>query len=62
MFEVIVELHKKGLPILLVEQNVKAALKVSNRGYVLETGSVVMEGTCDKLLKDENVVKAYLGA
>jgi branched-chain amino acid transport system ATP-binding protein len=62
MFEVVKELHAKELPILLVEQNVRAAIQISDRGYVLETGSVVMEGTCDELLADERVIKAYLGA
>jgi len=62
MFDVIKELHGKGLPILLVEQNVRAAIQISNRAYVLETGSVVMEGTCEELLADEKVIKAYLGA
>jgi len=61
MFEVIKELHNKGLPILLVEQNVRAAIQISNRGYVLETGSVVIEGTCEELLSDEKVIKAYMG-
>jgi branched-chain amino acid transport system ATP-binding protein len=62
MFQVIKELNDKGLPILLVEQNVRAAIQISNRGYVLETGSVFMEGKCDDLLADENVIKAYMGA
>jgi branched-chain amino acid transport system ATP-binding protein len=62
MFEVIKKLHEEGLPILLVEQNVKAAMEISNRGYILETGSVVMEGESGGLLTDERVVKAYLGA
>lgn len=62
IFKVIKELNQNGLPILLVEQNVRAAMQISNRGYVLETGSVVMEGTCGDLLKDEKIVKAYLGA
>ena len=61
MFDTIKELHKKGLPILLVEQNVRAALQVSNRGYILETGSIVMEGTSLELLNDEKVIHAYLG-
>ena len=61
MFNVIKELHGKGLPILLVEQNVKAAIRVSTRGYVLETGSLVMEGNSSELLNDERVSKAYLG-
>ncbi|MHC4103736.1 MAG: ABC transporter ATP-binding protein [Planctomycetota bacterium] len=62
IFKVIKELNQKGLPILLVEQNVRAAMQISNRGYVLETGSVVIEGTCEDLLKDEKIVKAYMGA
>jgi branched-chain amino acid transport system ATP-binding protein len=62
MFEVIKELHNKGLPILLVEQNVRAAIQISDRGYVLETGSVIMEGKCEELLSDERVIKAYMGA
>ena len=62
IFKVIKELNQNGLPILLVEQNVRAAMQISNRGYVLETGSVVIEGTCEDLLKDEKVVKAYMGA
>ena len=62
IFKVIKELNKSGLPILLVEQNVRAALQISNRGYVLETGSIVIEGTSQYLLKDEKIVKAYMGA
>ena len=62
IFKVIKELNKSGLPILLVEQNVRAALQISNRGYVLETGSIVIEGTSQDLLKDEKIVKAYMGA
>jgi branched-chain amino acid transport system ATP-binding protein len=62
IFKVIKELNQNGLPILLVEQNVRAAMQISNRGYVLETGSVVTEGTCEDLLKDEKIVKAYMGA
>ena len=62
MFDVIRKLHGEGLPILLVEQNVRAAMEVSNRGYILETGSVVMEGESRELLNDEKVVRAYMGA
>ena len=46
----------------LVVQNVRAAMQISNRGYVLETGSVVIEGKSEDLLKDEKIVKAYMGA
>jgi branched-chain amino acid transport system ATP-binding protein len=62
IFKVIKDLNEGGLPILLVEQNVRAAMQISNRGYVLETGSVVMEGESSELLVDKNVIKAYLGA
>jgi branched-chain amino acid transport system ATP-binding protein len=62
MYCTLKELHEKGLPILLVEQNVKAALKISNRGYVLETGVVIAEGLSSELLYDEKVAKAYLSA
>ncbi len=61
MFDVIKELHEKGLPILLVEQNVRAALSASTRGYVLETGALVMEGPSSELMADDRVSKAYLG-
>jgi branched-chain amino acid transport system ATP-binding protein len=61
IFETIQELNSGGLTILLVEQNVREALEVANRGYVLQTGSVVMEGTGDDLLKSDMVQKAYLG-
>ena len=56
------KLKEEGMTILLVEQNVRAAIQISNRGYVLETGSVVVEGTHDQLLTDEKVVRAYMGA
>jgi len=61
MFDVIKRLHSDGLPILLVEQNVRSAMEISNRGYILETGSVVMEGQASELLSDEKVIKAYMG-
>jgi branched-chain amino acid transport system ATP-binding protein len=62
LFNIIVKLNKDGIPILLVEQNVRDALQISHRGYILETGTVVMQGPCAKLLKDESITKAYLGA
>jgi branched-chain amino acid transport system ATP-binding protein len=61
IFDTIVELHKDRRTIFLVEQNAKRALCVSERGYVLETGRVVLYGESDKLLCDEGVRKAYLG-
>ena len=61
IMEVLEVLRKKGLTILLVEQNARAALTVADRGYVFETGSVVLEGAADELLADTNVKRAYLG-
>ncbi|MFJ4669207.1 MULTISPECIES: ABC transporter ATP-binding protein [Kitasatospora] len=57
----IVELRADGTTILLVEQNAQAALSLSDRGYVMETGSIVLQGTGADLLHDESVRKAYLG-
>ena len=61
IFELIRSIAKQGTTVLLIEQNAKMALKVADRGYVLETGKIIMSGRADKLLKDENVKKAYLG-
>jgi branched-chain amino acid transport system ATP-binding protein len=55
------ELRSQGTTILLVEQNAQAALSLADRGYVLETGNIVLEGTGAELLRDESVRKAYLG-
>lgn len=62
IFEAIVELHKEGKTILFVEQNSKIALSTAQRGYVLQVGEVVMEDSCQNLLNNEDVKKAYLGA
>lgn len=62
IFEIIKEVNKSGVTILLVEQNAKMALSISNRAYVLETGRVVMSGQSSDLLENELVKKAYLGA
>ena len=59
--EIIKNLHKDGTTILLVEQNAKMALGLAGYGYVLDTGSIVLEGKGSDLRKDEKVVKAYLG-
>ncbi|MEW6275184.1 MAG: ABC transporter ATP-binding protein [Bacillota bacterium] len=59
--QIISDLHRKGLTILLVEQNAVLALELANRGYVLETGCIVLEGTGQELLSNELVKKAYLG-
>ena len=61
MFRVIDEINSMGTTVLLVEQNVFHSLQISNRGYVLENGSIVFEGKSKELLGDENVKKAYLG-
>ena len=62
IFSIIEELHKSGITILLVEQNAKMALAVSDRAYVLETGTISMEGPAADLAADDRVRKAYLGA
>ena len=61
IFEIIAALHKQGTTILLVEQNAQAALAIANRGYVLETGRIVMEGNGSELLNSPAIKKAYLG-
>jgi branched-chain amino acid transport system ATP-binding protein len=61
IFAAIDEINKEGTTILLVEQNANAALKHSHRGYVLETGCIVMEGPSEKLADDPRVKEAYLG-
>ena len=61
IFRVLEELNRQGTTILLVEQNARAALKVANYSYVLETGTVFMEGKSGELLANEEVKKAYLG-
>ena len=62
IFDIIQGLHKSGITILLVEQNAKMALAVSDRAYVLETGTISMEGPASSLAADDRVRKAYLGA
>ncbi len=61
VFEIIKVINQRGMTVLLVEQNAFAALKVAHYAYVLETGSVVLEGPGADLLRDERVCKAYLG-
>jgi branched-chain amino acid transport system ATP-binding protein len=61
IFETVVEINKQGTPILLVEQNALMALEVASRGYVLETGTVVLEGRASDLKTNEQVRKTYLG-
>lgn len=61
IFEVIRQLHKEGVTILLVEQNALIALSVASRGYVMQTGEIVLEDTAEGLSRDEMVRKLYLG-
>ncbi len=61
IFEVIREINKRGATILLVEQNASISLATASRGYILETGKIILSGKADHLLKDEKVKKAYLG-
>jgi branched-chain amino acid transport system ATP-binding protein len=62
IFNIIQDINSQGTSILLVEQNAQMALSVANRGYVLETGSVVLEGKSQELLNNPQVARAYLGA
>lgn len=60
IFKVIREINREGTTILLVEQNARMALKVANRGYVLQTGEVIIEGPSSELATNEEVKRAYL--
>ncbi|MBP1736528.1 MAG: livF [Oscillospiraceae bacterium] len=61
VFETIVNINKRGMTILLVEQNVQSSLEIADRAYVIETGHNVMEGAAGDLLRDESLKAAYLG-
>jgi branched-chain amino acid transport system ATP-binding protein len=61
VFEALKEINQEGTTILLVEQNARLALKFAQRGYVLESGNLVLEGPSNELLEDQEVKKAYLG-
>jgi len=61
IFDVIKKLQQNGTTILIVEQNAKAALKIANRAYVIETGRITLEGEAKALIENEEVKKAYLG-
>jgi branched-chain amino acid transport system ATP-binding protein len=61
VYEILAELKAAGTTILLVEQNARAALKVADRGYVLETGRIILDGTAAELREDPEVQRAYLG-
>lgn len=61
IFDIVKELNQSGVTILLVEQNAQMALSIANRGYVLETGRIVLSSDADELLHNDAVKKAYLG-
>jgi branched-chain amino acid transport system ATP-binding protein len=61
IFDIIQEINRQGVTVLLVEQNVYQSLRIAHRAYVLETGRVAMAGTGEELLNDEHVKKAFLG-
>jgi len=60
-FRIIKEVHESGVSVLMVEQNAAMALSIADRGYVLSTGEIVLEGAAAELLKSEDLKKAYLG-
>jgi len=62
IFELIVRINKQGVTILLIEQNANMALSISDRAYVLETGTIAIEGDAKELAKNPRVKEAYLGA
>ena len=62
IFSIIETLHRRGITVLLVEQNAQMALSIADRAYVLETGRITMQGEARRLLNDPKVRKAYLGA
>ena len=61
IFDIIKEINRQGVTVLLIEQNANMALHIADIGYVLETGRITMTGPGKELLQDENVKKAYLG-
>jgi branched-chain amino acid transport system ATP-binding protein len=62
MFAVIQQINREGTTILLAEQNANAALKIADKGYVFENGSIVLQGTSEELFANDEVRKAYIGA
>ncbi|WP_068673293.1 ABC transporter ATP-binding protein [Oceanobacillus sp. Castelsardo] len=62
MFEIIQQINQEGTTILLAEQNASAALKIADRGYVIENGRIVVKGTSSELFNNEEIRKAYIGA
>ena len=61
IFEIIQEINRQGVTVLLIEQNANMALRIADIGYVLETGKLTLSGTGRELLVNEQVKKAYLG-
>jgi branched-chain amino acid transport system ATP-binding protein len=61
IFDIIVRISGDGCTVLLVEQNARSALRIADRGYVLETGRIVLQGTSEELLANRDVQRAYLG-
>ena len=61
VFSVIRKIHDDGVTILLIEQNARMALKTADYAYVLETGTITLSGTGEEVLKNDKVLKAYLG-
>ena len=59
--KIISDINKSGISIMLVEQNARLALKLAHRGYVLETGSIVLDGPAKDLMGSEHIKRAYLG-
>ena len=61
VFQIIQKVRHVGIPIFVVEQNLKKALSIANRGYILNRGEIVLQDSAENLLQNENVIKAYLG-
>ena len=61
MFRILSQLNRDGLTVLLVDQNLTQTLKISNYGYVLENGKIVLEGSSEQLLASEDTKRAYMG-
>jgi branched-chain amino acid transport system ATP-binding protein len=61
IFDTIKQINKEGTTVLLVEQNASMALQVAHRGYVLQTGEIVLSDRCSNLVQNEEIQKAYLG-
>jgi len=61
LFRAIERLRSQGMTVLLIEQNVKQSLEIADRGYVLESGRIALEGESSQLLQDDSIKKAYLG-